>query len=388
MTDINFETSDTVTRSGRSRRVGGDSLRAFAVPYATRLRLSRQRLGLSMRGLAARLDPKVSIQAIGKYETGAMKPSEPVFRSLQSNLQVPEEFLTNGAVAFMQAEDVGTWPRVLKQEIGALEFLLLQGIEYRLAVEPTRPTDPFAPLEKADATRLSEIDAFADALRSTWQVGSGAVNSVRDLMEVHGIHVVDGDLPELFGGSAYRAVLREPGGSVTAVLLTARTCLEHKRMVLASELGRRLVAWPKENRIASRRAWRRFGGAFLVPADDLRGLVGSRRTWISRREILDLKAHYGVPATVLIRRLRETGILRRSDFDRAIADTVRSWQYNEPEPGAAGDAKERGGFVRNVWKAFAEGRISADQAAGFLGRSKEDVIAESEAFGLPGSSES
>ena len=50
--------------------------------FGDRLRLARLREGLSLEKLAARLDNKVSAQAINKYETGKMMPSSSVLVSL------------------------------------------------------------------------------------------------------------------------------------------------------------------------------------------------------------------------------------------------------------------------------------------------------------------
>src|SRR6476659_7637197 len=75
-----------------------------------RLKLARQRAGLSLRGLAARLDGRVTAQAIGKYERGAMKPSAPVLEALARSLGHPPSYFTeqapmvlNGAVFRRQA---------------------------------------------------------------------------------------------------------------------------------------------------------------------------------------------------------------------------------------------------------------------------------------------
>ena len=43
--------------------------------YGQRLRLARKRAGLSMRALADAMSPKVTAQAISKYEAGKILPS-------------------------------------------------------------------------------------------------------------------------------------------------------------------------------------------------------------------------------------------------------------------------------------------------------------------------
>ena len=50
--------------------------------FGRRLRLARKRAGLSLRALAGRMEPKVTAQAISKYETGKMMPSSAVLVGL------------------------------------------------------------------------------------------------------------------------------------------------------------------------------------------------------------------------------------------------------------------------------------------------------------------
>ena len=56
--------------------------------FGQRLRLARKRAGLSMRSLAEQMTPKVTAQAISKYEAGQMLPSSAVLVSLGKVLNV------------------------------------------------------------------------------------------------------------------------------------------------------------------------------------------------------------------------------------------------------------------------------------------------------------
>ena len=335
-----------------------------------------------MRELAARLDPPISIQAIGKYETGRMMPSAPVLQGLCRILDVPGEFLLGGRIDDLEAEESDRTPRASKQEIGTLEFLMLEGIENRLAVEPKRVSNPFGELEAVAVSRNSEIEDLAQRLRARWKVGSGPVPDMRNLLESYGIRVIEGDLPERFSGSPYRALVRKTGLAARAVFLSSRLCEERKRLALASELGRRVILWPIEHRVPPSRAWQRFGGAFLVPGDSLCREAGVRRKRVARREALDLKAHYGVPAVTLLMRLRETGILPRRECNRLLRGPARAWRDAEPSPMGLRIASAESGFERLVWRALSEERITTVRAAAILRQPVLDVLREAEASGL------
>ena len=63
---------------------------------ASRLKLLRESMGLSLRDLAAEMDGRVTAQAIGKYERGEMTPSAEVLEALGMALKVSARYLTGG----------------------------------------------------------------------------------------------------------------------------------------------------------------------------------------------------------------------------------------------------------------------------------------------------
>ena len=58
-----------------------------------RLKLARAAAGLSLRDLEARMLPRVSAQAIGKYERDEMMPSSAVLIALSQTLGVAPDYL-------------------------------------------------------------------------------------------------------------------------------------------------------------------------------------------------------------------------------------------------------------------------------------------------------
>ena len=331
-----------------------------------------------MRELAERLRPPVSVQAISKYETGRMMPSAPVLCGLSRLLEVRREFLLGGPVASLKLAGAVQRSPASKQEVAELEFQVLAGIEERLAIASVPPQDPFDHLSGPEVRCPVEIDALARRLRDRWSIGTGPLPSVRDLLELQGMPVIEGDVPERLSGLLYRALLKDSCSGVRAVVLSRCSCLERKRLVLASVLGRCEMGESFAIAPAAPGVWRRFGGVFLVPADRLRREAGQRRKRVSQRELLDLKSYFGIPAVALVARFRETGILPRRECERILRGDGRSWQKAEPEPTHSGaeDRLARSRFARLVWRALSEERISMDRAARILGLPLRDVQRE------------
>ena len=329
-----------------------------------------------MRELAERLRPRVSLQAISKYETGRMMPSAQVLCGLARQLDVRTEFLLGGPVASLRLADAVQRSPASKQEAAEIEYQVLAGIEERLAIASVPPQDPFDCLSGTVVRCQEEVDALARRLRDSWSVGTGPLPSVRDLLELQGMPVVEGDVPERLSGLLYRAQLTDSCSHVRAVVLSRCSCLERKRLVLASVLGRCVMG--ESSAPAGPGLAQRFGGVFLVPADSLRREAGQRRKRLLRRELLDLKSYFGIPAVALVARLRETGILPRRECERILRGYGRSWRKAEPEPTLSGaeDMFARSRLARLVWRALSEERISMDRAAQILGLPLRDVQRE------------
>ena len=330
-----------------------------------------------MHALARRLSPPISLQSIAKYESGTMMPSPPVLESILRVLDVHPDFLLSGRIEFLEAVDSARYPRASKQEAALLDFLALAGIEERLMIDPPNSRHLMRQLPFAAARCQQDIEVLAEQLRRHCGEGSGPVSCMQGLVERLGIRVIEADIPERFSGRAYHARRRQGGTIHPVVLLSARGSCERNRLALAAELGRRAVRWQGDGRTDSDRVAQRFGAAFLVPADSLFHEVGVRRKWIFRREFLDVKVHYGVPALVLLKRMREVGVLSRRAGERLLRSYAGAWRYLEPEPtfrsGAA--CSERSRRSRLVWRALAEDRIPPERAAELLQLEEQEIDA-------------
>jgi len=67
-----------------------------------RILLARKKAGLSLRGLADRVDNMVSAQAIGKYERGDMVPRSDVLISISKALDEPISFFLSASELNLQ----------------------------------------------------------------------------------------------------------------------------------------------------------------------------------------------------------------------------------------------------------------------------------------------
>ena len=326
------------------------------------------------------MDPKVTAQAISKYEAGKMMPSSAVLVGLGEALDVSLDFLMSDRVDVLDGlvfrKDSGTSAR----DRARAEAVLIDNLERYLTIEEILGVPPAG--DRFEHCRcdcigtVAEIDERANRLREAWDLGMDPVPSLCALLEEKGIKVVEADLPERISGLACRA-MRQGRVVADAVVVSSRTNVERKRFTLAHELAHKIIRATGNPAIKLEAAMNRFAGAFLVPARDLREKIGGRRRRVTYYEIARLKHTYGVSAAAMLVRLGQVGVLRSSAVRRAFATFARSWRMTEPEP--MGDDQGFGAFEKPerfrglVWRAVGEELISPVRGAALLGEPLEVV---------------
>ena len=348
--------------------------------FGRRLRLARKRAGLSMRLLAERMDPKITAQAISKYEAGKMMPSSAVLVGLAKALDVSLDFLMSAQVDTLDGLEFRKHSKTPARERAKAEAILIDNLERYLTIEEVLGIPPagdsFENRRYDSVATVEEIDERADMLRHAWRIGLDPVPSLCALLEGKGVKVIEDDLPERINGLACQA-LRGGKPVAEAVLVSSRTNVERKRSTLAHELAHRTIRSTGNPAIKLEAAMNRFAGAFLVPGRHLLEEAGAGRRRITYYEIIRLKHMYGVSAAAMLVRLGQVGVLPSVAVQRAFKTFARSWRKTEPEPisgnrgFAAFEKPQR--FKRLVWHAVGEELISPVRAAALLNESLNSV---------------
>ena len=100
-----------------------------------RLRLARKRAGLSMRALAHAMPPKVTAQAISKYEAGKMVPSSAVLIGLGKALDLSPDFLMSARVEALDAVEFRKHSGASARDRARTEAVVMDSLERCLAIE-------------------------------------------------------------------------------------------------------------------------------------------------------------------------------------------------------------------------------------------------------------
>ena len=348
--------------------------------FGQRLRLARKRAGFSMRELADSITPRVSAQAISKYEANKMLPSSAVLVGLGKSLDVSLDFLMSGQVKALDAVEFRKHSRASARDRAKAEAILIDNLERRLTIEHILdlPTDlGWIEGRRFDSVASeNQIEKRADELRDAWDLGMDPIPSLCELLEDKGIKVVEADLPESINGLSCH-VLRSGEAVAEAVMVSSRITIERKRFTLAHELAHRIIRSTDAPTVNVEAAMNRFAGAFLVPGQRLKAEMGSRRHRITYHEIMQLKHMYGISAAAVLMRLGQVGVLPSAAVKHAFSTFAHSWLKLEPDPigedhGFATFEKPRR-FERLVLRAVAEELISPVRAATLLNQSLDSV---------------
>jgi Zn-dependent peptidase ImmA (M78 family)/DNA-binding XRE family transcriptional regulator len=335
----------------------------------SRLKLARNAAGLSLRALAERMEGLVTAQAIGKYERDEMMPASRVLLALAKALKVTPDYLLSqrdirlGRMEFRKAIGSGA------KEAKAVEAKLLERIERYLAVEEAlhlRSLNWQAPTLE-DVSDPDDGISAAEKLRGRWELGRDPISNMTELLEERGIKVFALKLPQkVFGSTVYSELPNQH--VVPAILVNSQHTGERQRFTLAHELGHLVLTFAGNlPKALKEKAVDRFAGAFLVPTDELRRMVGSHRSDISMGELLELKSRFLVSLQTLIVRIGQAAILNEMD-------TKRHWRqlkatgymdppYDEPSK-VPGEESHR--LHRLVLRAVSEGALSESRGAELL----------------------
>ena len=298
-----------------------------------RLKIARAAAGLSLRGLEAAIENRVTAQAIGKYERGESMPGSGVLIALADALGVSVDYLVGDQEMVLEDVDFRKKTIASKREVAQVEAQVLRMLEGYLMVEELlrlpsvewdKPRDAPFPV----VNDVAEADRGARALRSHWGLGIDPIPDLVEILEGRGVKVLSVTLAENIDGLTAR-VRRAHGNAVPVIVVNGAHWGERQRFTIAHELGHMVLA-TIGRKVDGEKAAHRFAGAFLMPAEALWSEVGKRRTSVGWDELFKLKQLFGVSVQALTYRCKDLGIFNQTLFRRLFEEFKRRGWRDPP----------------------------------------------------------
>jgi Zn-dependent peptidase ImmA (M78 family)/DNA-binding XRE family transcriptional regulator len=341
---------------------------------ADRVRLARRKAGLSLRDLAAKMNDKVTAQAIGKYERGEDTPSSGVLIALSKALDVSLNYLLDVHGVELSGVEFRTKANTTAKDRAHVETEVLEWIERYLQIELLLDLDSAkwqcpVPCPVVLKT-VGDAEKLAKDARDEWKLGLDPIPNMTELLEEKGLKVLTVPLPQRVSGFTCLVGRGDGRPDLPVIVVNNQFSLERRRLTLAHELAHRLIDTDSLSEKDEEKAATLFAGAFLMPRDHLLREVGKQRSAFGYKEIIDLKRLYRVSGVALLMRFRQLDVISESTLIYAFQSVARGWRTEEPEelegPRERGRRERALRFERLCYRALAEGLISLPKASELL----------------------
>ena len=361
--------------------------------FAIRLQNARKVSGMSQAELASKMSELqsvcpamykgVSSTAIEKYEKGVMVPDNDIImvtiaKALNTNvanLRRPFRVMI-GKFAFRKKSKLG------KKAVERILILAQQRIEKYVEVERLLNEEIGCNVDFSNFVVRNKNDAraIANMLRKEWNMGIGPISSAINLLESHGVKVIEVEEdPELFDGTSSTVegmpvvVLNSNEGDPANP--KHHNTYERRNLTLFHELGHQLMNIAddiddkeKENICNA------FASEFLIPSEMFIKIFGAKRTGISFFELKDVQREYGISARALMHKASELGVITPSRYKYFNISLNKNPQWRDAIDETAMLPQHSTRFKRLVYRALATDVISISKSAELLDKSVSDVL--------------
>lgn len=338
--------------------------------FAYRLKSIRLMNGFSQQQVANAVG--VSKQLISQYEHAQKNPDSTTLIALSGFFNKPSGYFYRPLKIKLNEVEFRKHPSLQGKSLESIKATINNIIEPYLELENIMGIEPqvLYKIEEMVVNRVEIAEDVAKHLIDQWELGYNPIPNVLELLEDHGVKVVEVDLDEKFDGlSTYL------GMHGALIVLNRGMSSVRKRFTALHELGHLVLKMPEgSDKKFKEQACNRFAGSMLLPAGILTSILGSKRSNLSIAELIPIKAYYGISIASIIYRCQELNILpqavcnrfwnaRKNDSDLMFERGYGS--YNGEEKAYR--------FEQLLAKGLSEELISISKAAELSGKSVEAI---------------
>lgn len=295
-----------------------------------RLRLARENLGVTQRGLVDAMAGRVTAAALSQFEKGDAKPSAGTLAELAAATGLPVRFFARdpavgdvGSIEGFFRSLRSTGVRQRRQHRAQAELVRLVTVALEQYVKLPAHDVPRIPLGPK-SSRI-EVEAAATQIRADWNLPAGPVAHVIRDVERHGV-VVSRMLLETAAVDAFSVPFVD---RPVIVLGRDKDQPDRSRWDCSHELGHLVMHQPDPQRsryLEDQANW--FAAEFLLPAAEVTDQLPTAVDW---NTLAELKVIWGVSIAALLRRARTLGILPEGAYVQALKTmSTRGWNRREP----------------------------------------------------------
>ncbi len=329
---------------------------------------------LTMDELSLRTNGEVSKPNISKYEAGKMMPSSRVHIALARALGMDfDYFFRPVTVEITRPVDYRKKHALKKTDENAINEEVKDKVERYMEIEDTLGESMTFDYEVSDieVSSLSDVKRVVDRIRQEWKLGFGPLSNVIDLLEAHGLRIIEIDAPDAFDGMCIFVGEKKP-----VIVLNQHYTVERKRYTGLHEFGHSVMRM--RDGLSERERedlCNYFAGEMLLSSDVLHRIFGRRINRVYLNEIARLQTQFGISIDAIFHRLKDEKILSEHLYTqffikKNVNKTLKVWANTSTYLGE--EASYR--FSRMVYRALTEKLISEEKASEILGNNELSYI--------------
>ncbi|MBV6426345.1 MAG: hypothetical protein KIPDCIKN_00857 [Haliscomenobacter sp.] len=330
--------------------------------FGNRLSIARKMAGLSLQGLADKLDGVVGKQALHKYEQNTALPNSRVLIALSRALNVPVDFFFAEPEVNVVLEHVDYRKKssMSKTQQVAVEQqcteMLNRYLSLELAVQDIKAVQDF--VFARPVLMQDDAEEAAEQLRRDWDLGDDPIPNVVAMLEDKGYKVIEIETDSDFDG------LKAHAGAARIIGLNKNiTDSCRKRFTALHELAHHVLLFPSDMpERAKERLCHCFAGAVLFPKEQALEAMHQGRFHFYLPELVLLKEYWGISIAAIFARAKNLGIISEHVHTKLMVG-YNTRKYRDGEPGQFRGDEKALRFRQLLYRGLAEEILSINQAA-------------------------
>ena len=329
---------------------------------------------LTMDELSQRTNGVVSKPNISKYEAGKMMPSSSVHIALAQALGMDfDYFFRPVRVEITRQADYRKKAKLSKSEEKAINEEVKDKAERYMEIEDTLGIGMGFDYDLSDivVSNRQDVKCVVARIRQEWNLGVGPLSNIVDMLEAHGLRVIEIEAPDTFDGMCIFVGEKKP-----VVVLNKHYTVERKRYTALHEFGHSVMRMSDGLSQRERESLcNYFAGEMLLSSEALRRVFGTRVNKVFLNEIAHLQTQFGISIDAIFHKLKDERIISDAVYTsfcikKNVNPKLKMWAKTSTYLGEETSYR----FSRMVYRALAEGLISEEKAKEILGTNEISYI--------------
>ena len=339
--------------------------------FAQRLKNARIMKGFSMDDLVNAMGNSISKMAISKYENCQLSPNSSVLIALSKALNQPIDYFFRPFVLQISSIKFRKSSSKLssKQEKAIKENISDLVERYTNIEEICDASIKFdSPIKNIISSEF-EVKKSANKIREEWKIGNDGIVNVIDLLEDHGIKVLEIEAPDSFDGLS--SLVNE---TYPVVVLNKTYSSERKRFTALHELAHLVLSFDSSvSEKEEERLCHLFANEMLISENDFKREIGEFRRDISYQELKAIQIKYGISCDALMYKAKSCGIISEQRHKSFCIQKNKQPQFKQMIEQSLYPNEKSLRFSSLVYKALSCELITISKAASLLNQSVEQV---------------